>query len=151
MTTVASGRWISEPTPVASNKGNSPSAAIVAVISTGRSRLSAPRRMASSTSSPRQWRLIASTSTTPLSTATPNRAIKPMLDGTDRYWPEMASATTPPISAIGTLSMMSAACPMEWNMKYSSRKISSREIGTTTISRACARCWFLYWPPNTTE
>ena len=49
MTTVASGRWTSAPVPVAIAIGIKPSDATSAVISTGRSRPSAPSRIASST------------------------------------------------------------------------------------------------------
>jgi hypothetical protein len=42
MTTMANGRWISEPGPVANNSGINPKAVIDAVISTGRKRLLAP-------------------------------------------------------------------------------------------------------------
>ena len=48
MTTVASGRCTSAPAPVASAIGTKPSEATSAVISTGRSRVSAPSRTASS-------------------------------------------------------------------------------------------------------
>ena len=43
-TTMASGRWISEPGPLASSSGTMPSAVMQAVISTGRSRSRTPCR-----------------------------------------------------------------------------------------------------------
>jgi hypothetical protein len=46
----------------------------------------------------------------PLSIATPNTAMKPMAEGTDRYCPVIEQAeTTPPMTAKGTLAMMSPA------------------------------------------
>ncbi len=42
-TTIASGFWACEPIEVASAAGNSPSAAVSDVITTGRTRSSAPR------------------------------------------------------------------------------------------------------------
>lgn len=44
----ASGFWLSEPMPVDNAAGNSPSIAIRAVITTGRTRAATPCRMASS-------------------------------------------------------------------------------------------------------
>ena len=46
MTTIASGFWISEPGPVANSSGTRPSAAMLAVINTGRSRRVAPSKTA---------------------------------------------------------------------------------------------------------
>ena len=43
ITTIASGRWISEPGPLANSSGTRPIAAMLAVMSTGRSRRCAPR------------------------------------------------------------------------------------------------------------
>lgn len=42
VTTIARGRWISEPGPVAKRSGTNPSAAMLAVIKTGRKRRTAP-------------------------------------------------------------------------------------------------------------
>ena len=45
----------------------------------------------------------------PFSIATPKTAMKPIAEGTERYWPVMNSPTIPPIIANGTLAMISAA------------------------------------------
>ena len=58
MTTVASGRCTSAPVPVASAIGTKPSDATSAVISTGRSRVSAPRTIASSSGAPCRAQLV---------------------------------------------------------------------------------------------
>jgi hypothetical protein len=57
MTTMASGRWISEPGPVANSSGTRPKAAMLAVISTGRSRRLAPSTTTSASGRPsaRSW------------------------------------------------------------------------------------------------
>lgn len=107
-----------------------------AVISTGRRRDRAPAYTASATARPASMRwFMALTMTTPLSTATPNRAMKPMEPGTDRYWPEKNSAAIPPMSASGTLGMIKRAWPTELKAKYSNSKISPRDRGTTIIAR----------------
>src|SRR5690606_23578411 len=108
MTTIASGRWISDPGPVANSSGTRPNAAIVAVIMTGRSRRSDPSMTTSSMGMRRSTRWLKwLTMTTPLSTAMPSSAMKPTEAGTDRYSPESNRAKTPPISAKGTLATTS--------------------------------------------
>src|SRR5512139_866783 len=109
-TTVASGRCVSAPTPEDSNIGTRPRIATLAVISTGRSRRTVPSVTASRTLRPlprNSFRKL--TSTMPFSMATPNTAMKPMADGTDRYCPVMNSATMPPSVANGTLARIRAA------------------------------------------
>src|SRR6056297_256227 len=109
-TTAASGRCTFEPIPSASNSGTRPRIATEAVIRTGRRRRSAPTRTASSISRPRaRSSLMYETITTPLSTATPNTAMKPTAPGTDRYSPEIQSAKMPPVIANGTFRKISAA------------------------------------------
>ena len=56
MTTVASGRWTSAPTPVLSAIGRNPIAATSAVMSTGRRRTWHPSRIASSGPAPAAMR-----------------------------------------------------------------------------------------------
>src|SRR4051812_34565337 len=78
MTTDASGRCTSAPVDVAIAIGMKPTLATSAVISTGRSRRSAPPRTASRVDRPSaRSPLIELTSTTPLSMATPNSAMNP--------------------------------------------------------------------------
>ena len=97
MTTVASGRCTSAPTPVLSAIGTKPSAATAAVMSTGRSRESAASRIASSSGSPRarSWRT-RETSTMSPSTDTPERAMNPTAAEIENGSPRASSATTPP-------------------------------------------------------
>ena len=71
-------------------------------------RLRAPRRGRDRPCSRRSFRKL--TSTMPFNIATPNTAMKPIADGTDRYCPVMNSPTMPPMIANGTLAMISVAC-----------------------------------------
>jgi len=78
MTTVASGRCTSAPAPVEIAIGMKPRLATRAVITTGRRRVAAPSRTASSISFPACWSSrIYVKSTTPLRTAIPNSAMNP--------------------------------------------------------------------------
>ena len=52
MTTIASGRWISEPGPSAKSSGTSPNAAMLAVIITGRRRRTDPSKTTSAIGMP---------------------------------------------------------------------------------------------------
>ena len=103
MTTVASGRCTSAPAPVAIAIGTKPSEATSAVISTGRSRvrrLRRPRRSAA-------WPSLRSRSmkvmmTRPLSTATPDSAMKPTAGADRERDAAQQQRRTPPVSASGT-------------------------------------------------
>src|SRR5690606_26552195 len=78
-TTVASGRCTSAPTPVARAMGTKPRAATSAVIITGRMRSVAARSAASRAGTPARWRSSrVDINTTPLSTAMPESAMKPI-------------------------------------------------------------------------
>ncbi len=117
MTTVASGRCTSEPAPVLSAIGTKPRAATSAVMRTGLSRVAAASLMASARGWPpaRSW-LMAVTRTTPLRTATPNRAMKPTDAERFSVRPRIHNAAMPPTSANGTFMMTSAACRTLWNV-----------------------------------
>src|SRR6266851_666036 len=79
ITTVAKGLCTSAPAPVAIAIGIKPSDATSAVISTGLSRVSAPSRTASTRGSPSPRSFSMNViMTSPLSTATPESAMKPM-------------------------------------------------------------------------
>lgn len=149
ITTVASGRCTSAPAPVASAIGTKPRDATSAVISTGRSRVSAPSRTASATGSPSlRSRSMKAMMTSPLSTATPDSAIKPTPALMDNGIPRRSSAATPPVNASGTpenTSAASAADPMPMN---SSRNTSSNATGTTIVSRLVAETSCSNWPPQ---
>ena len=88
------------------------------------------------------------TSTKPLSTAMPMSAIKPTEAGTDRYSPDTASATTPPIRASGMLANTKMAWRRLPSVANSTPTISASATGTTSARRAAARCWFSNWPPQ---
>src|SRR5690606_12933958 len=151
-TTVARGRCVSAPTPLDSNIGTNPRMATLAVINTGRRRRSAPCTTASRTVRPlprNSFRKV--TSTMPLSIATPNTAMNPIAEGTDRYWPVMNNPTSPPIVANGTLARIRAAYLIELNAVYSSTKMKKIVTGTITASRANARCWFSKAPPHSIQ
>ena len=150
MTTIASGRWISLPGPLANSSGTRPSAVMLAVISTGRRRRMAPSRTACARLAPaaRNW-LKKATITSPLRTAMPSSAMKPTAAGTDKYSPDSHSAITPPTSANGMLARISSAGRTAPKVLNRVRKIAPSAIGTTSASRAAARCWFSNWPPQT--
>ena len=81
MTTVASGFWTSAPVPVASAIGTNPSEATSTLMTTGRSRVSAPRMIACSSGIPSYNNCPMNVSMTKsLSTATPDNAMKPTAD-----------------------------------------------------------------------
>ena len=79
----------------------------------------------------------------------PSSAMKPTEAGTDRYSPAALSAAMPPTSANGMLAMTSSACLGERKVSTSSTKMAPSASGTTSASRAAARCWFSNWPPQT--
>ena len=84
-TTTARGRWISEPGPWANSSGTRLSTVMVAVMRTGRRRLRHPSTIASPVGLPCSSSCVMyERSTMPLSTAMPNRAMKPTEAGTDR-------------------------------------------------------------------
>jgi hypothetical protein len=103
MTTVASGFCTSAPVPVASAIGTKPSDATSAVMRTGRKRSSAPRSMASLSSAPsrRSW-LMQLTITSPFSTATPERAMKPTRAVIENGMSRSHNARMPPVRPSGT-------------------------------------------------
>ena len=51
----------------------------------------------------------------PFNIATPNTAMNPIAEGTDRYWPVTNNASRPPMVANGTLARISAANLIELN------------------------------------
>ncbi len=103
ITTVASGRWTSAPSPLLKAIGKKPNDATNAVIKTGRSLLILPfTTTCCKLFSPfLRIRLNSANNTIPLSTATPNKAINPtpalMLKGI----PRAARKSIPPIAESG--------------------------------------------------
>jgi len=103
MTTVAIGFCTSAPVPVASAMGTNPSEATRAVMTTGRRRVSAPTRIASILGVPSciNCRMKLSI-TSPLRTATPDRAMNPTAAETEKVMSRSHKAAMPPVSASGT-------------------------------------------------
>src|SRR5450830_1670987 len=133
------------------SEGSTTRVSSVAVISTVRWRGIEPMRAASYTVWP-ALRDCGNTEsiTTPLSTAWPLKAMKPMAADTDSGMPKIQSATKPPTRARGTLSRISEAILKDLKASNSSTKISSSEIGTTTDRRFMARSWFSNSPDQFT-
>ena len=149
MTTVARGRCTSAPVPVASAIGTKPSEATSAVIKTGRKRVSDPSVMASSSGLPSARSLLMKEIITmPLSTATPERAMKPTPAEMDSGMSRSHNAATPPVSANGTPEKTRSASLTVPNVMNSSVKISSSEMGTTTCRRLVAEINCSNWPPH---
>ena len=144
MTTVASGRCTSAPWPVASAIGTKPSDATRAVIRIGRSRTRQPVVIARSRAMPscRSW-LTNVTMTTPFSTATPDRAMKPIAAEIENGMSRNHRPTMPPDSPSGTPLNTSSAYFTLRNIENSSTKIRKNASGTTSssLSRAAARFW----------
>ena len=148
ITTVASGRCTSEPAPTLNAIGTKPSEATSAVISTGRRRPSAPSRTACGKGIPCSRRLRTKLIITrPLSTATPDSAMKPTPAEIDSGMPRRASASTPPVSASGTPLNTIAASLTEPNAQNSSAKMIASVTGTTIDRRWLAEISCSKLPP----
>ena len=87
------------------------------------------------------------TITRPLSTATPDRAMKPTPAEIDSGIPRRASATTPPVRASGTPVNTIAASLTEPNAQNSSTAMVSRVAGTTMARRRLAEISCSKVPP----
>ena len=89
--------------------------------------------IASSSGAPssRSW-LMNVTITSPFSTATPERAMKPTAAEIENGMPRSHRATMPPVSASGTPVNTSSAYLTELKVLNSSRKIRKKQSGTTT-------------------
>jgi hypothetical protein len=152
ITTVASGRCTSAPVLTAKAIGTNPKEATNAVISTGRKRVNAPCRTASSRDKPSVYSfLIKVIMTRPLSTATPERAIKPTPAEIERGIFRSQSATIPPVKAKGTPVKTSRPSLKLPKVLYRKRKMSSRAIGTTMVRRFAASIISSNCPPQWTQ
>ena len=139
ITTVARGRCTSAPIPVARAMGTNPREATKAVISTGRSRVSDPCRMASSKGT--SWSrnlLIKEMMTIPFNTATPDNAMNPTAAEIDNGIPRIHKEKTPPVKAKGIPVNTKKEFLMEPKAANSSKKISKREAGMTSHNRLAA-------------
>ncbi len=86
--------------------------------------------------------------TSPLSTATPDSAMKPTAAEIDSGMPRSASATTPPLSANGMPENTSRPSFRLPNIMNSSVNTNASASGTTTCSRSVADCSCSNWPPH---
>ncbi len=141
ITTVASGRCTSAPTPVLNAIGTKPRLATRAVISTGLNRCCAPSNTASFNGSPSRSSCRMNVSmTTPFKTATPDSAMKPTAAEIDSGISRSANANIPPVSPKGTPVNMTSALLSELNALYSRPIINSSANGTTKLNRWEADC-----------
>ncbi len=85
--------------------------------------------------------------TRPLSTATPESAMKPTAEEIDSGMPRSASATTPPVSAKGTPLKTMAASFADPNATNRSAKMIPSVTGTTTARRWLAEISCSNVPP----
>ena len=86
--------------------------------------------------------------TSPLSTATPDSAMKPTAAETENGMPRSQSATMPPDSASGTALKTSSASRAEPSAANSIRKIITKQAGTTMVRRCRAEARFSNCPPH---
>ncbi|MCY1556460.1 hypothetical protein D9M68_932140 [compost metagenome] len=86
--------------------------------------------------------------TRPLSTATPDRAMKPTPAEMDSGISRNHSASTPPVRANGMPVNTSKPSLRLLNIMNSSANTSSRATGTTTCRRWAADCNCSNWPPQ---
>jgi hypothetical protein len=148
MTTMASGRWISEPGPLANSSGTRPKAVMLAVISTGRSRRSAPSTTTPPSAAARQQLV---------EVAHQHHAVEhgdaQQRDEADRGRHRQVFAGQPQAK--------DAADHRERDVGQHQQRLAHRAegreqqeedqpsaTGTTSIRRAAARCWFSNWPPQ---
>ena len=88
------------------------------------------------------------TITTPLSTATPKRAMKPTAAEMLKGMPRSKRRNTPPTAASGIPVNTRSAWRTELNVEKSRMKIRKRLSGTTIRRRVPARSRFSNWPPH---
>ena len=92
-----------------------------------------------------------SINTMPLSTAIPNRAIKPTPAEILKGIPLIHNNITPPTTDSGTAEKTSAASRMELKAKCRKIKMSSKAMGTANFSRLVALLRFSNCPPYSME
>ena len=102
ITTVASGRCTSAPSPLLNAIGKNPIDATKAVIKTGRNLIFPPMRTTSFKLEWNSfWRLNSAIKTIPLSTATPKSAMKPTPADILKFIPRSHNERIPPIAESG--------------------------------------------------
>src|SRR6185312_2826469 len=158
ITTTASGFEASEPIPLDRAAGKRPMAAIMAVITTGRSLSATPSFIASPKEVHAVWCLSSVIfdlnlviRITPFCTHMPKSAIKPIPAEMLKFMPVISNARMPPIIAKGTLLSTSSESLKLPNRMNRIKNIISRLIGTTWLSRLVARCWFSKSPAHCRE
>ena len=140
MTTVARGRCTSAPSLVERAIGMKPSDATNAVMMTGRSRSIHPSTIRFRTSVIPSFSKVLNCpiSTMPLSTATPNSAMKPtpaeMLNGMSRSH----NAHTPPMADSGMAENTNSVSRTFFYVAYSRQSLTNRASGTASMSRPVA-------------
>ena len=126
-----------------------PTDATRAVIATGLSRVTAPSMIASRADWPFSISCLMKVNiTSPLSTATPDSAMKPTAAETENGMPRSQSATIPPDSASGTALKTSSASRAEPSAANRIRKIIAKQAGTTMARRCRAEVRFSNCPPQ---
>ena len=150
MMTTAKGRAVSAPTPVDKAAGNSPSMAISAVMTMGRTRCVAPACTAASRAMPvfRNSRM-RETRMTLFWMAMPNSATKPTSAATEIFRPANGSAMIPPTAEYGTIRRISPAKADELKVMNSRKKMAMSVMGKIIASRRSARCSFSNAPVQT--
>ncbi|MNN70701.1 hypothetical protein D3C81_1865730 [compost metagenome] len=119
--------------------GIKPRDATKAVISTGLRRVNAPSRMASSSPMPFSRKLrMKEIMTRPLSTATPDNAMKPTPAEIESGISRIHNAIIPPVSAKGTPVNTSRPSLTLPNIMNSSVNTSNSDTGTTICRRLAA-------------
>jgi hypothetical protein len=84
--------------------------------------------------------------TSPLSTATPDSAMKPTAEEIENAMPRSHSAATPPVTASGTALNTRRASRHDPSAPSSSRNIRAKQTGKTIMSRCRAAAKFSNWP-----
>ncbi len=153
ITTVANGFCTSAPAEVESAIGKKPIMVDEAVNNTGRKRSFVPRIKRSFMSvTPSVFNSFkCSINTMPLSTAIPNRAIKPTPAEILKGIPRIHNSITPPTTDKGTAENTKAASRMELNAKCRKINMSKSDTGTASFKRLVALLRFSNCPPYSME
>ncbi len=127
--------------------GSSPKLATSMVIMMGRSLCTEPSMAAFRMVWPRarSW-LMYSSMITPVCTATPNSAKKPMPEETLMWVWVMSSASKPPMGAMATLARINSTHLADLNMVYRIMQITRMVMGSTINSRLEERLALSYSP-----
>ena len=132
MTTIANGFCVSEPMPVEIAAGKSPNIAIIAVITTGRTRDATPSRIAILRGCLcNRFCLKTEIKITPFWIQMPNNAMKPIPAEIEKFVLVAINAKMPPMMAKGTFIKTKVASIAEPKMMKRIIKMPIKDIGTT--------------------